>query len=482
MPKTSQFHPVTLFYLAILLQLLSCTSASEKKSMHMNTLESPGKIVIYPTAPGLTESPDFKVEVNDSLIFTDKSGAGGIEDMSITSFACEGPQAIKVIANSDITDYIIRPKSKGIKANVKGNELSFKIDGPQKLYIEINELPHLAIFADPLEVNKPQKGQSGLIYYEPGFYNLGEIELESNQTIFIAPGAYVKAHVKGNNLENVTITGRGILHGTIQVDNTKNLLVEGIYMRHNEKGWTNTLTNCHNSTYRNVKVFAYKTIWSTDGINPVSCINFLIDDCFTRTRDDCISIKSLDKEHITDSITVQNSIMVGWSHADGVTLGFNIDGLMQNVLVKNCDILYARGNGHTGGHSAFSIVCDNTGDVRNIRFEDIRVEEMIEIKNLELIVTEGQRYGTNNPPGRIEGVYLKNIRWENPDKPIVIAGLPWGDHIVEDVTFDSCYVGERLLTNLSDADFQVEYVRDIKFIPSTERTKKIISSISDIER
>ena len=137
---------------------------------------------------------------------------------------------------------------------------------------------------------------------------------------------------------------------------------------------------------------------------------------------------------------------------------------MQNILVKNCDILYARGQGHTGGHAAFSIVCDNTGDVRNVRFEDIRVEENVEIKNLELIVTEGQRYGTNNPPGRIEGVYLKNIHWENANKPFVIAGIPFDNHIVEDVTFDNCYVGNKLLTSMKDADFQVEFAKDIKFV------------------
>jgi hypothetical protein len=152
-----------------------------------------------------------------------------------------------------------------------------------------------------------------------------------------------------------------------------------------------------------------------------------------------------------------------------------LDGLVQNVLVRDCDILYARGQGHTGGHAAFSIVCDNHGDVRNIRFEDIRVEENIEIKNLELIVTEGQRYGQNNRPGRIKGVYLKKIQWANADKPFVIAGIPSSNNMVEDVTFDNCRVAGRLLTNLSEADFQVEFARDIKFIPSTKMTRPILS-------
>jgi len=439
---------------------------TQKKRNNSDALSlASSEIVIYPTPPGLETSPYFKVKINDKEVWTQKVGDGGMEDLNVTRFACAGLQTIKITAPAEIKNYVIRPKSLHIKSKVNGKELVFTISEPQKLYIEIDSLPHLAIFADPLEINPPKQGDEGVMYFAPGEYNKEVINLESNQTIYIAAGAIVHANIRGNNLENVKIKGRGILHGNVRISGTSNLEVSDIFICHNSGGWTNTLTNCPHSFYRNVKVFSYKTIWGIDGINPVSCTDFLIDDCFVRTRDDCISIKSgRDREIKTDSITVKNCLLVGWQHADGVTLGFNIDGLMQNILVKNCDILYARGQGHTGGHAAFSIVCDNAGDVRNVRFEDIRVEENIEIKNLELIVTEGQRYGTNNTPGHIQGVYLKNIRWENGDKPLVIAGIPYDNHMVEDVTFDNCYVGNKLLTNMKDADFQVEFANDIKFV------------------
>jgi hypothetical protein len=123
----------------------------------------------------------------------------------------------------------------------------------------------------------------------------------------------------------------------------------------------------------------------------------------------------------------------------------------------------ARGQGRTGGHSGFSIVCDGASIVQNIRFEDIRVEAEIEYKNLELIITEGRRYGTGNP-GHIKGVYLKNIHWENANKPFVIAGVP--NHILEDVSFDNCFLAGKLITGFKDADFQMEFAKDIKFISS----------------
>ncbi|MDT8401667.1 MAG: glycosyl hydrolase family 28 protein [Bacteroidales bacterium] len=444
--------------------LTACLDQSNNNVRGKVLSDTNSDIVTYPAAPGLETSPDFSVNINGADVWTQRLGDGGMEDLNVTRYACSGAHIIKIVAPTDIRNYVIRPKSLKVESKVRGNELSFSIPGPQKLYIEIDSLPHLAIFADPLETDPPEKDDPGVMYFAPGTYEKDVINLESNQTIYIAAGAIVHSNIRGKDLQKVKIKGRGILHGNIRISGTSNLEVSDLFIYHDSRGWTNTLTNCPHSVYRNVKVFSFKTIWGVDGINPVSCTDFLIDDCFVRTRDDCISIKSQNKDIKTDSITVKNCLLVGWQHADGVTLGFNIDGLMQNILVKNCDILYARGQGHTGGHAAFSIVCDNTGDVRNIRFEDIRVEENIEIKNLELIVTEGQRYGTNNTPGHIQGVYLKNIHWENEDKPFVIAGIPFNNHIVEDVTFDNCYVGNKLLTSINDADFQVEFAKDIKFV------------------
>jgi hypothetical protein len=62
--------------------------------------------------------------------------------------------------------------------------------------------------------------------------------------------------------------------------------------------------------------------------------------------------------------------------------------------------IYIEG-GMTEGHSGFSIVCDGPAWVKNIRFEDIRIEKDVEFKNLEFIVTDGTLYGID-PPGHIQ--------------------------------------------------------------------------------
>jgi hypothetical protein len=104
--------------------------------------------------------------------------------------------------------------------------------------------------------------------------------------------------------------------------------------------------------------------------------------------------------------------------------------------VKNCDILYARGATKAGQHSAFSIICDGPATVRNVAFEDIRVEENI-TRMFELNVTDGQFY-SQAPPGRIQGVRLKNVAWEKAC-PILITGHN-AEHLVDDVVFEGCRV------------------------------------------
>lgn len=434
------------------------------------------KIVTYPAPPGLMKSPDFLVKANGEEIWVERIGSKldtlkyslysgrDMEDLNAANFSCSGPVTIEITAPSSIQSYHIRPGSRNITAKVLGRKLIFTIPGPQKLYIEINDLPHLAVFANPLENDPPSPDDEGVLYFGPGFHNPQNITLKSNQTIYIAGGAVVNANIRGSDLENVRICGRGLLNGKIRISNATDLHVEGIFIR-NTSGWSNTLTNCHNSSYRNVKVFGFEAIYSVDGINPVSCTNFTIDDCFMRCRDDCVAIKSMNYDLKVDSIFVTNNVMVGWACSDGVTIGFELNGSpVSNIYVKNCDILYARGGGGTGGHSGFSIVCDGPALISNVNYEDIRIENDVEFKNLELIITNGTIYG-KDLPGHIKGIHLKNISWENTEKPFIINGFS-SENLIEDVVFEHCMIGGKLLKSTEDADFRInDFVRNVTFIP-----------------
>jgi len=437
---------------------------------------SAAEVVVYPASPGLPASTEITgLTVNGTAVPVQILGQGvdNTNMVNMANFSCSGSLTVEITAAATITSSIIRPKQLGIAGQRSGNKLTFTLPGPQKLLIEINGYHHFCFFANPLEVNPPQQGAAGVTYYGPGAANLGTITLQSNQTVYIAGGAVVTANVSGG-AQNAKILGRGILQGRVRVSGATNLGIEGIIVYNPGTGWTNTLTECNHSYYRNVKVISFPVPHSTDGINPVACTYFGIDDCFIRTGDDCIAIKSWPStRQSTDSITITNCISAGIASNDGVTLGYELETAeVKNVLVKNCDFLYSRGWGVTGGHSGFSIVCDGPATVSNIRFEDVRCEEHVESRSLELIVTNGTMYGSSTAGqiGHIKGIYIKNCSWANATTPLVFTGYD-ATHLVEDVTFDHCTVGGKLLTSTAYARFEINsFTRNIKFVDTGTKT------------
>ncbi len=118
------------------------------------------------------------------------------------------------------------------------NVITFMLDKPQYLSVEFNHaiLQNLHLFANPLETEVYKKAEKGIMYFGPGVHaplylpnNL--IRVPGNTTVYLAPGAVLKAKLLVDGVENVRIIGRGILaHPVrgIEVTNAKNVLIDGI--------------------------------------------------------------------------------------------------------------------------------------------------------------------------------------------------------------------------------------------------------------
>ncbi|HEX8462719.1 MAG TPA: glycoside hydrolase family 28 protein, partial [Segetibacter sp.] len=75
----------------------------------------------------------------------------------------------------------------------------------------------------------------------------------------------------------------------IQPYNCKNILISGVKMI-NSPMWNVNPVLCENVTVDGVKIIAHGP--NTDGVDPESCKNVLIKNCYFDTGDDCIAIKS----------------------------------------------------------------------------------------------------------------------------------------------------------------------------------------------
>jgi len=441
-------------------------------------------VVSYGPVPGLATSDEMTVTVNGEKVWVEAYASNFRADqvpdwflsqeytrppqrVNIASFSCAGAMEVEVRAREPIESYAIRPASRHIQGTCDGNVLRFRLPGPDKLYIEIEGLAPLCFFANPPEENVPSATGENVVYFGPGVHRPGPITLQDGQTLYLAGGAVVYGSLRGGP-KHARVLGRGILEGEyrqrlVHLTKASDVRFEGVILR-NGRSWQNMLTECDHITYENVKVISFGN--SGDGINPVGSRDVTIRNCFLRCTDDCIAIKAPGASQTVERIHVLDNTLIGYAFADGVTIGFETNGpYLRKVLVRNCDILIARGGSQVDGHSAFSIICDGPAWITDVRYEDIRVEADV-LKLFELHITDGTKY-QSDPPGHIRDVVLKDIRWA-ADRPIILKGFD-AQHRVERVTFDNCSVAGKPLRSTADASFQVnEHIHDLKFTSARE--------------
>lgn len=439
----------------------------------MSTLVLP-----YPAINSLLSSPDFSLSVDGKVVWTEylqRSIPPLREDESwflhfaqthalaahIAAFACDGPCEVTIRIAQSFREVTIRPKSLQTPYTRTDNTLTMQIPGPGKLQIEIDDLPPLLLFADPLPTVQPATVTR---VFGPGVHEPGIITLQNGDDIYLAPGAIVYGGLRGA-AEGARVSGQGTLDGSrldksmCILDGASDVLIEGITMRCGV-AWQNTLRNCDGITYRNVKVLSF--VPYGDGIDPVSSKNISIQQCYFRCSDDCMAVKAFTGGGDVSGITVTDSIMAGYAFGDGFTIGFEADcEAMENIVVRNCDILYGLGANRVDGHSGFSIICDGHATIRNVVFENIRVEEQV-LKLFELNVTDSSKY-MNTTPGHIENVLVKDVTWEAV-KPMILHGEA-NEHAVENVIFQNCTVAGKSL-QMDDAFIDKNvFVRNVVIKP-----------------
>lgn len=128
----------------------------------------------------------------------------------------------------------------------------------------------------------------------------------------------------------------------IQFHESKNILIEGITII-NSPFWTINPIGCDDLLIHGVTInnpSSNPKGHNTDGINPESCRNVRISDCFLSVGDDCITIKSGRDEdgrnygRPCENITITNCIMLA-GHG-GVVIGSEMSGGVKKVTIANC--------------------------------------------------------------------------------------------------------------------------------------------------
>ncbi|HEY9219627.1 MAG TPA: glycoside hydrolase family 28 protein, partial [Phenylobacterium sp.] len=123
----------------------------------------------------------------------------------------------------------------------------------------------------------------------------------------------------------------------IQPYRCRNVLIEGVSLRRSPM-WQVHPVLCQNVTIRGLNIDSHGP--NNDGIDPESCRDVLIEDCFFSTGDDCIAINSgrnADGRRVnvpSENIVIRNCRMAD-GHG-GLTVGSQISGHARNIFAEKC--------------------------------------------------------------------------------------------------------------------------------------------------
>lgn len=225
----------------------------------------------------------------------------------------------------------------------------------------------------------------------------------------------------------------------IQHINCNNVLIEDITVI-NSPQWNIHPVYCENVIIRGVSVISDGP--NTDGLNPDSCKNVLIENCFFSTGDDCIAINSGMNEDgwrvnkPCENIVIRNCEMEKGHGA--IVIGSGMSGGVRNVYVHNCKI--------SGGMQGIRLksMRGRGGYIENVVIQDITMEnlthEVIQINMFYEFTTVEPRSTT---PSDFRKIYIKNIFGKNNNaEAIKMVGLP--EHKMEDIHLENINIESRL--------------------------------------
>lgn len=374
-----------------------------------------------------------------------------VEHASMATFDFSEKVEIEVTYNKGKIDSArVRPLSYDIPFTIEGNTLQFSLEKPANLSVEVNgDIFHnLHLFANPLDTFKVDKKNPDLIYFGPGIHHVegGEFRIPSGKTVYVAGGAVMMGRMLIENVHDVKLLGRGIIDPSvkmgIRIANSRNVYVEGLMATQCATGGSDSVT------IRNVKVISYFG-WG-DGMNVFSSRNVLFDRVFCRTSDDCTTVYGtrLGFEGPSSNITMQNSTL--WAdvaHPIFIGIHGNVDKpeILENLNYVNIDILDHKEK-QLNYQGCLAINAGDENLIRNVRFEDIRIENFRQGQLVNLRIFFNEKYC--KAPGRgIENVVFKNVSYTGNRAEIsVIEGYD-AQRKVRNIRFENLRINGQIISD-----------------------------------
>ena len=379
-----------------------------------------------------------------------------VTEISYCMFDFTGDVFVKVVTkNKKFKTARIRPDYRGtIAQELNDSTVQFLLFQPENVSVEFDGsiTDNLLLFTSKPAVQmeaaqkEAQAQKRDFIYYQPGFYTEDTIRVKSNTTVYLAGGSYFTGTFAIEDAENVSILGRGIARPAAgyegcHVHRSKHVRIDGLILN------TCPIGESHDVTIHDVRSISHPA-WG-DGLNVFGgCSNIFYDRVFCRTSDDCTTVYATRKgfNGSVSNIRMTNSTL--WADvAHPILIGVHGNTEQPDSIVgvkyDNIDII-CQSEPQVNCQGCMAIVCGDNNLVRDVTFENIRIEQIHQGSILHMSVVWGEKY--NTAPGRgIEDVTFRNIRYYGKLANMSVINGYNEQRKIKNVTFEGLKINGRLI-------------------------------------
>jgi len=420
------------------------------------------------------------------------------EEAAFANFDFDGEITLHITPTRSFTSVVIKPASRGVTPTVANGVITFTLRQPGQYTVELDG-QHNALHLFTAAPSTYDLTGDNVLYFGPGIHDVGLLDLEDDQTVYIDAGAVVYGAIRAFEKKNVRVLGRGILDNSrlerfddfrIYPINNKvpvcssmffycceNVTISGPVCM-DASTWSIKTFGCTHVLVEDVKLIGFWR-YNADGIDFCNCQDVELRDSFLRCFDDCIVIKGYQPCDVQPNDNIRISRCVVWCDW-GSALEFGAETYADsftNITFRDIDIIRP---------SAVAMRIQNCdrADIHNILYEDIRVEYDPNGELLPLYQTSDDMVYENKQPGflptlmhtcinptiythdenrgKIHDICYRNISVTAPSMPPSNFDGFDADHQTCGVRIENLTFNGKPVTNLEDANVTIgSYASDV---------------------
>ena len=450
--------------------------------------------------------PLYNVKINGNHTFAPDAPNRG--DVAVASVSIEGQITFQIHTTFKFLGVCrISPLGRNVPYQLDETYrvCSFTINTPGQYTIEFKNGTILHLFVNKMKDDG--YNPSNCIYFDKGIHDKTNdsrinsnnvVELNSNQTVYLADGAIVRAKFNAYQKSNIKILGPGFIDGSKFVRNASTgevtVPIDFNYCNNVEfdsigimdpAGWCYNMYFCNGVTINNTKIISSRA--NGDGISIQSCQNVEVTNSFVRSWDDSLVVKNYPRwsdrsqEGTTNHVHFSDCMIYN-DLAQCMEIGYECVGeVMNDITFTNITVTRAT-------HLApISIHNSNNANLTNVKYDGITIEnaDMGQGNGNKYLVDFSCMYSSTwsevqkkTALGSVDGVVVKNVKVNRgiTDAIVSVRGsmetrseYPNVAHYMNNVSFQDFEIYGQKLTS-AYTHYQTQYSNNVTFSNTGEVT------------